>query len=251
MESDKPPQQTSSQQRSDSELQPCTESEVPSVSTGPHILLGTSPDDSDPPEEEILARYDTYITFLAWLIVNSNSKFVHPAVLDLLVDDLIQNSRIKLWLALRKGVSIFNLKGLIRQIVHNEFINLVRQYKPTLSLNLDDDGEPRQGKLITARSADLDNPEHIVELEMTVVELLHTAAVGVATMSPCQKQAMICSLMSAVENIPQIVAIFGEHGLEIEAIVWPEEKSEVVRLKASLSPARKKMRSLRSESVYA
>src|SRR5579864_4443791 len=121
MESDKPPQQISSQQGPDSEQQPCTESEATHVSTGPHILLGTSPDDSDPPEEEIVARYDTYVTFLAWEIVNSNSKFVHPAVLDLLVDDLIQNSRIKLWLALRKGVSIFNLKGLIRQIIHNEF----------------------------------------------------------------------------------------------------------------------------------
>ncbi len=251
MESDKPPLQTSSQQGPDSELQPWTEPEATHVSTGPYILLGTSPDDSDPPEEEILAQYDTYIIFLAWLIVNSNTKFVHPAVLDLLVDDLIQISRIKLWLALRKGVSIRNLKGLIRQIVHNEFINLVRQHKPTLSLPLDDDGELRQGNPIAAKSTDLDNPERIVELEMTVVELLHMAAVGAATMRPCQKQAMICLLKETVEEVPQLVTIFREHEVEIEAVVWPEEKSEVVRLKASLSPARRKMRSLRSESVCA
>ena len=183
--------------------------------------------------------------------MNSNSKFVHPAVLDLLVDDLIQISRIKLWLALRKGVSIHNLKGLIRQIVHNEFINLVHQHKPSLSLPLDDDGELRQGKLITARSADLDNPESIVELEMTVVELLHTAAVGVATMSPCQKQSMICSLKETVEDVPQLMAIFEEHEVEIDTVVLPEEKSEVVPLKTSLSPARRRMRSMRSESVCA
>ena len=152
------------------------------------VSFGISPDDSDPPtEEEILAQYDSYIISLAWLIVNSNTKFVHPSVLDLMVDDLIQNSRIKLWQALRNGVTIHSLKSLIRQIVHNEFINLVRQHKPTLSLPLDDDGELRQGKPITAKSTDLDNPERIVELEMTVVELLHMAAVGIAMMRSCQR----------------------------------------------------------------
>jgi hypothetical protein len=50
MESDKPAQQTSSQQGPDSEQQPCTTSETTSVSTGPHITLGISPDDSDPEE---------------------------------------------------------------------------------------------------------------------------------------------------------------------------------------------------------
>ena len=50
MESDKPPQQTSSQQGPNSEQQPCRESETNAVSTGPHILLGISPDDSDPEE---------------------------------------------------------------------------------------------------------------------------------------------------------------------------------------------------------
>lgn len=247
----KPHQRSSSQPVSESELQPWTESEATHVSIGPHILLPISPDDSDPPEEEILAQNDWYIIFLAWQIVNGNTKFVHPAVLDLMVDDLIQNSRIKLWLALRKGVSIHSLKGLIRQIVHNEFINLVRQHKPSLSLPLDDDGELRQGKPITGKSTDLDNPERVVEQEMMVDELLHTAAVGVATMRPCQKQAMICSLKETVEDVPQLKAIFEEHGVEIDAVVWPEEKSEVVRLKTSLSPARRRMRSMRSESVCA
>ena len=247
----KPHQRSSSQPDSESEQHPCIPLEATHVSIGPHILLGISPDDSDPSEEEILAQYDTYIIFLAWHFVNSNSKFVHPAVLDLLIDDLIQISRIKLWLALRKGVSIHNLKGLIRQIVHNEFINLVRQHKPTLSQPLDDDGELRKGNLIIAKSADPDNPERIVELELTVVELLHMAAVGVATMRPCQKQAMICLLKETVEDVPQLLAVFREHGVEIEAVAWPEEKSKMVRLKASLSPARRKMRSLRSEGVCA
>ena len=243
-ESDKP------HLRSSSHTPECEPHLRTSIKASPrsNVLLGISPDDSDP-IEETLQRNDWYISSLAWQHVNGNSKFVHSEVLDLLVDDLIQNSRIKLWLALKKGVSIHSLKGLIRQIVHNEFINLVRQYKPTLSLPLDDDGELRQGNPITAKSTDLDDPEDIVEEEMTVVELLHTAAVGVATMRPCQKQAMICSLKETVEDVPQLVAIFGEHGVEIEAVVWPEEKSELVRLKTSLSPARKKMRSLRSERV--
>jgi hypothetical protein len=39
--------------------------------------------------------------------------------------------------------------------------------------------------------------------------------------------------------------------MEIEAVVWPEEKIEKVRLKASLSPARKKMRLIKYESFCA
>jgi DNA-directed RNA polymerase specialized sigma24 family protein len=218
---------------------------------GPQVLLGIAPDDSDPTEDEILEQYDWYIRFLAWHIVNRNGKIVHLALLDLMVDDLIQNSRIKFWWALKKGVPIHNIKALLRQIVHNEFINMVRQHKPALSLPLDDDGELRQGKPITAQSEDLDDPEHIVEQQMAVVELLHIAAAGVATMHHRQRQAMICSLREAIEDAPQLVAIFREHEIEIETLEWPAEKDQKALLKASVSPARRKMRSLQLESICA
>ena len=39
--------------------------------------------------------------------------------------------------------------------------------------------------------------------------------------------------------------------MEIEAVEWPEKKDDLVRLKASLSPARKKMRLIKYESFCA
>ena len=217
----------------------------------PQVSLGMGPDDSDPSEDEILEQYDWYIRFLAWQIVSRNGKIAHLAVLDLMVDDLIQNSRIKLWGALEKGIPIHNIKALLRQIVHNEFINMVRQHKPALSLSLNGDGELRQGKPITAQSEDLDDPEHIVEQQMAVVELLHMAAAGIATMHRRQRQAMICLLVEVVEDVSQLAAIFREHEIEIETVECPVEKSEKALLKASVSPARRKMRSLERESICA
>lgn len=216
------------------------------------VSFGTSPDDSDPPaEEEILAKYDWYIILVAWQIVNGNARIVRPEVLDLMVDDLIQNSRIKLWQALRNGVTIHSMKGLIRQLVHNEFINLVRQLKPVLPLLIDEFGELCLGKPIIGQGENMDTPENIVGREMVVAELLEEAANGVVTMSPCQMEAMICCLKETVEDVSQLVMIFRKHGIEIEEMAWPEEKSEKVRLKASLSPARKKMRLIKYESFCA
>ena len=86
---------------------------------------------------------------------------------------------------------------------------------------------------------------------MAVVELLHIAAAGVATMHHRQRQAMICSLVEAVEDVSQLAAIFREHEIEVETVECPVEKSEKALLKASVSPARKKMRSLERESICA
>lgn len=193
-------------------------------------------------EEEILERYNWYIVLVAWQIVLRSTRIAHPAVLDLLVDDLIQNSRVKLWLALKVS-TIGNLKSYIRQIVHHEFINLVRQHKPVLPLPIDDDGELLAGKLMVTQSEEMDNPERIFEQEEAVASLLDRTTCGVPKLSPKQKRAMICSLKERVDNILQLTEVFKSHGIDVEAFQWPEIKDEVKGLKANLSAARENLRS--------
>jgi hypothetical protein len=94
------------------------------------------------------------------------------------------------------------------------------------------------------QSEALKAPEDVVEQETIIAELLETAAIGVLTMSPCQMEAMICCLKETVEDISQLVMIFRKYGIEIEEVQWPADKDARVRLKASVSPVRKKMRSV-------
>lgn len=210
---------------------------------------GVAPEDGDYSDEEVLERYDRYIVFLAWQVVVRHTQFVPPDILDL-IDDVTQNSRIKLWLALQTTL-IRNMKSFIAKIVYHEFINEMRRNKATLPLPLGPDGELKDDKLammsmMGMQNAEMGNPELIVIGEMEVVELLGMAAKGIEVMDLNSRQgwSMVCSLKDAVDDVEQMVELFQQHGLEIAEIAWPEEKEEMVSLKANLSAARKKMRSL-------
>src|SRR6266478_723339 len=110
---------------------------------GPQVLLGISPDDSDPTEDEMLEQYAPYIIAQVEEIVCRNQHSIHYAVLDLERDELVQKVLIKFWHALAEK-RVEYPRAYIKTMVHNEFINMVRQHKPALSLPLDDDGALRQ-----------------------------------------------------------------------------------------------------------
>jgi DNA-directed RNA polymerase specialized sigma24 family protein len=128
---------------------------------------------------------------------------VRPELLGDEIDDLAQTTRIKYWLISQKE-QIACPKAYIRSIIHNESVNMVRQHKPALPLPKDEDGELYQGNVMVA--------------------------VGEG-------------MQDQLEDILPLVEAFMDHGMDIEAINWPMEKDEMQRLRASLSIARKKLRS--------
>ena len=63
-------------------------------------LHGVSEQDSDAPPEDILVQHDRYIVALVTQLVRGSSNVGHPDVLDLEIDEIVQQVRIKFYLAL-------------------------------------------------------------------------------------------------------------------------------------------------------
>src|SRR5437879_5834245 len=59
---------------------------------------------------------------------------VRPGEKDLEIDELAQQTRIKLWLALEKG-QIINPAGYARSIAYTESVNMQRRFRPVCMLS--------------------------------------------------------------------------------------------------------------------
>lgn len=209
-------------------------------------LPGPSAYDSDFDVNEVLEQYDEYIEALAWK--NIPHSVVPSEVLDLEIDELAQKSRIKFWLASKKR-QIIHPKAYIRCIVQTEIVDILRQHKPTLPLPTDEDGELYQGDLLVTPSEGMQDPLDEFEHEEMTVELINKAVDDMLKLPACQQRAMIASLKDQIDNVLLLIGAFKDHQINIEEVNWPEEKKEVQRMRASLSIARKKMRSSKSKYV--
>jgi DNA-directed RNA polymerase specialized sigma24 family protein len=211
-----------------------------------HILPGPSAYDSDSVVDEILEQHDTYIVDLARKKLPRN--VVRSEMLGDEIDELVQKVRVKLWLALRKK-PILNLKAYISCIVYTESIDMVRQYQLTLPLPLNEDGELYQGNVMVTPGEGLQDPEYEVEQEETIGGYMTEAVEAVLKLPPRQQHAMICSLKERIDDVLPLINALRNHAINIEELNWPEEKDELQRLRASLSVARKKLRSLKKNQV--
>lgn len=205
-------------------------------------LLGPSAFDSDPDAEEILKQHDTYIVDLARKKVPRN--IVRPEMLHDEIDELSQRVRFKLWLSLRKK-RIKNLRAYIRSVVYTEVINMVRQHQSTLPLPLGEDGELYQGNIIATPSEGMQDPAYEIEQEEAIEDYTKETVEAVVNLPPRQQQAMICSLIDKIDDVLPLIDALRNHAINIEEVNWPEESDELQRLQASLSIARKKLRSLK------
>src|SRR5579884_1981935 len=201
-------------------------------------LPGPSAYDSDFDAEEILERHDEYIMSLARKNIPRN--IVPSEDMDLEIDELAQNSRIKLWLALRKQ-QITYLKAYIRRILQTETVNMVRQRKLTLPLPIDEDGELYQGNLLVTASEEMQDPLDELEREETIAEYITKTIDDVLKLPSHQQFAMICSLKDQLDDLLLLIEGFKDHNVDIEEVNWPEEKEKIQRIRASLSIARKKL----------
>jgi hypothetical protein len=62
-----------------------------------------------------------------------------------------------------------------------------------------------------------------------------------------QLQALLYSLRDQIEDFLPLVEALKDRKMEVEEMSWPGEREEVQRLRASLSVARKKLRSLKDD----
>jgi DNA-directed RNA polymerase specialized sigma24 family protein len=204
----------------------------------PEHLRGVSEEDSDPDIEEILARFDPFIVALVQKMARSSSNIARPEVLDLEIDEITQRVRIKFWKAL-EAKEIDHHKAYIRTIVSNEFNDLGRKRKAPLPLPTDEDGELYMGKVLLSESKGLADPAIEFEKEEAMHDLLELTAHVVTDLPPRMQLAMINHLKEQVDNFILLTKAFEHHKVNINAIRWPDDRTDTKRLKASISPARR------------
>lgn len=166
-------------------------------------------------------------------------------VLDLEIDELVQQTRIKLWLALQRE-HITNLRAYIKKIVYHESVNIARQYKRTVPLTCNEEGELCCAEASLSASGPTGDPLSEFEQQEEIIASAQEAVSGVLTLPPRQRQAVLCALKELIVDIVPIVDTFTQHGLDIEAATWSNQKDEIQRLRASLSLARKRLRARRA-----
>lgn len=193
--------------------------------------------DGDSLANEELERLDTYISTLARKKVPRN--IVPQELIDLEIDELIQNTRIKFWLAHQK-TPIQHPEAYIRILIRNEAVNIVRRYRATSQLLLDEDGEIRQGVPVAAGQEEQDPLQQFLQKEK-LSEYMARAVNAVVTLPSCQQRAVICSLKDHMDDIVQLANAFKIHKVDIKGIQWPKEKQKQQSYRASLHIARNKL----------
>ena len=185
--------------------------------------------------EAILRRLAGYIISQVHRLGRCYSRDIHPAVLDLELDEIIQRVRIKLWQALEKRV-IYYRYAYIKLIIQSEFIDMKRRQKPYLSVSIDEGLTHAEVEIATRHMAD---PAETVAQQMDASTCLKEMIQAVLALPPRQQNAMICSLKERVDDLRQLIEAFKVYKMDIQAIQWPAGKAEKQLLHASLVPAKK------------
>lgn len=203
-------------------------------------LHGVSEQDSDAPPEDILVQHDRYIVALVTQLTRDSSNVGHPDVLDLEIDEIVQQVRIKFYHALLSR-HIDHPKAYIRIIALNELRDLSRKRKPLLPLQFDDDGELYMGDMIVMESEDMAAPEDVYIDDEGVSELMEFAAPAISNLPARQRLAMICKIKDEIGERLEVIEAFALCFIEIEDYQWPEGEAEKNLLKASLPAARQNL----------
>ncbi len=179
--------------------------------------------------ETILQTIDSYLVVQASKLMNLYTGYRYGSGDTLEIDELTQRVRIKLWKILEKK-EISNLYPYVRRTVYNEFIDMKRQQK--LVWPLSEESELIEGDADPAS-------EFIQKIESTL--FMHSIARLVLSLPPRQRQSMLCMLHDRMNEMAQLQAVFYNYDIDLEAELWPTDKTEKRLLIASLSVARQKL----------
>ncbi len=185
--------------------------------------------------EVTLRRVDGYIVSQVHRLGRYYSRDIHPAVLDLELDEIIQRVRIKLWQALEKR-DIRYPYAYIKLIIQSEFIDMTRRQKHYLSLSIDEELTHAEVEIAARHMADV---AETVAQQMDTSACLKEMIQAVLALPPRQQYAMICSLKECVDDLRQLIEAFKAYKMDIQAIQWPAGKVKKQLLQASLVPAKK------------
>jgi DNA-directed RNA polymerase specialized sigma24 family protein len=207
-----------------------------------HDFSGPSAYDSDLGLNECVEKYYPLILALA-----RNAAPANIGPVD--YEDIAQDAFLKLLLISQKQ-SIESPKAYIRRIVHTVVVDMARKYKPHLcqAFSTDEDGEIQEGKLVGMSSAELRNPETILEEKEAVDERMQELVGAISAFHLCQRQAAVCTLRDRVDDLVQFVDALQTNGIDTE-LQWPQARSDRQRLQASYSPAKHKIAQCMSISI--
>ena len=185
--------------------------------------------------EATLRRLDGYIISQVHRLGHCYFRDIHPAVLDLELDEIIQRVRIKLWQALEKR-DIHYPYAYIKLIIQSEFIDMKRRKNPYLLLSIDEELTHDEVERAARHMAD---PAETMLQKIDASTCLKEMIQAVLALPPRQQYALLCSLKERVDDLRQLIEAFKAYKLDIQPIQWPAGKAEKQLLHASLAPAKK------------
>lgn len=185
--------------------------------------------------EVTLKRFDGYIVSQVHRVGRNYARHVHPAVLDLELDEVIQRVRIKLWQALEKRDILYPY-AYIKLIINSEFIDMTRRQKLTLSLPSGDELISSEIEIVAGL---MDDPAETVTQQIEASDYLKSVIQAIVALPPRQRYAVICSLKERVDDLRQLIDAFRAYKVDIQTVQWPATKAEKQLLRASLPPAKK------------
>jgi DNA-directed RNA polymerase specialized sigma24 family protein len=181
---------------------------------------------------EVLEQLETH--FVALARKKLPRYLVRPGEQHLELDELVQQTRIKLWLALEKGY-VVDPVAYARAIAYTESVNMQRRFKPICMLS-----EVPDDQLNNDRASD---PSRDVEQADALKLCVAKVARAIRDLPPRQRHAMICSLKDARDDTFPLLEALQALGIDVEKMQWPDDKTDLHRLRASLVVSRKKLRS--------
>lgn len=195
--------------------------------------------DCSQPLDEILEELDREIRYDARRKIPRNVvplKLVYHEV-----EELAQDTRIKLWLAMRKG-PIVNPRAYARRITCTTSVDVVRRYRKIPLLLVDEYGALAQDELIAAPGQGAQDPAIAYEQKESAAAFVEMIMRGLLTLPPRQQFGILCDLKNTVAAHQPLVEALSKHGLDLEAVHWPEDRAELQKLRASCSIAKRKLR---------
>jgi hypothetical protein len=124
---------------------------------------------------------------------------------------------------------------------------MVRRHKPILPLPTDEDGELYFGSVMVMPSEGMQDPADELEREEVIADRITKLVDCVLALPPRQRHAMMCFLKEQIVNSLPLMEAFRSRGVNIEEVILPRKKEEVLRNRVLLSLARKKLRSLKGK----
>lgn len=174
---------------------------------------------------------------------------VPPELLKDEIDELTQVAWFKFWeISQRKQITY--RRAYISKIVHSLVIDTARRYRSTARLSFDEYGEVTQGRIISPLSEEMLDPALEFEQKETRYYQFEEIVKDIVSLPPCQRRAIICQVKDRVEDIQFLADEFKKYGIAIDRIHWQNGKRAAQASRASLSIARKKMRSLHKRDIF-